>query len=119
MTKFEVTYPAIETVLLANTDEKVMGKQNITEIIKENGSKLRRFIRSKVKSTDDADDIFQEVFYRLAESDNLLKPIEQISGWLYAVARNRITDLYRKRNPDQYLNTFLMIQKSYMMKSEV
>jgi RNA polymerase sigma factor (sigma-70 family) len=99
MTKFGVTYPAIETVLIDNTDEKVMGKLNITEIIKNNGSKLRRFIRSKVKSTDDADDIFQEVFYRLAEADNLMKPVDQVSGWLYTVARNRITDLYRKKKP--------------------
>jgi len=99
MTKFEVTYPAIESVLIGNTTENEMGRLNIAEIIKINGSKLRRFIRSKVKSADDADDIFQEVFYRLVESDNLLKPIEQISGWLYAVARNRITDLYRKKKP--------------------
>ena len=48
----------------------------------------------------DAEDILQEVFYELVEAYRLMKPIEQVSSWLYRVARNRITDLFRKKRPE-------------------
>lgn len=73
---------------------------NIPEIVKEYGSRLKGFIRKRVRSADDADDIFQEVFYQLAEADRLTKPIDQMAAWLYTVARNRITDSYRKKKPE-------------------
>jgi len=79
-------------------------KQNISEIVQHFGSRLKGFIRKRVRSTEDAEDILQDVFYQLAEADLLLKPIEQISAWLYKVARNRITDLYRKKKPEPMSN---------------
>ena len=47
----------------------------------------------------DAEDILQEVFYELVEANRLLMPIEHVTGWLFRVARNRITDLFRKKQP--------------------
>ena len=75
-------------------------KHQISEIVKDYGSRLKGFIRKRVNSVEDAEDILQDVFYQLAEADQLMKPIEQISAWLYTVARNRITDLYRKKKPE-------------------
>jgi RNA polymerase sigma factor (sigma-70 family) len=71
--------------------------QNISEIIKKYGSRLHGFIRKRVRTLEDTEDILQEVYFQLAEADRLMKPIEQISGWLFTVARNRITDQYRKK----------------------
>jgi RNA polymerase sigma factor (sigma-70 family) len=50
----------------------------------------------------DAEDILQDVFYELVEANRLLMPIHQVTGWLFRVARNRITDLFRKRRPERF-----------------
>ena len=73
------------------------GSLNIPKIIQEYGSKLHGFIRKRVKEEEDAADILQEVFYQLAEAERLFKPIDQLAAWLYTVARNKITDSYRKK----------------------
>lgn len=83
---------------LINTGVKE--KQHIADIIKDYGFRLKGFIRKRVQNTDDADDILQEVYYQLAEADRLLKPIDQMAAWLFTVARNRITDLYRKKKTE-------------------
>jgi RNA polymerase sigma factor (sigma-70 family) len=75
-------------------------KPDIAEVVKKFGSRLKGFIRKRVNSAEDAEDILQDVFYQLAEANQLMKPIEQVSAWLYTVARNRITDLYRKKKPE-------------------
>ena len=67
----------------------------ILEIIRENRARLYRFIRSRVVDPTDAEDILQDVFYELVEADRLMKPIEHVTGWLFRIARNRITDLFR------------------------
>ena len=67
--------------------------KNITDIIKSIGNRLFGFIKQRVASTEDAEDILQEVFYQFAGNT---EPIEQATGWLYKVARNKITDNYRK-----------------------
>ena len=72
----------------------------ISEIVAAEGSRLRAFIRRRVPDTSDVEDILQEVFYRLVEANRLLMPIEHVTGWLFRVARNRITDLFRKREPE-------------------
>ena len=81
-------------------ETNVKEKLNIAEIIKNQGSRLKGFIRKRVRTTEDADDILQEVYYQLLDADRLMKPIDQISAWLFTVARNRITDLYRKKKPE-------------------
>src|SRR6185295_1435066 len=74
--------------------------RRITEAIGSEQSRLRNFIRSRVPDPGDAGDILQDVFYELIEAYRLMKPIEQASAWLFRVARNRITDLFRKRKPE-------------------
>lgn len=74
-------------------------KQNTIETIKEYGGKLFRFIRSKVSSDADAEDILQDVWYQFSNISST-QTIEQVSGWLYAVAKNKITDKYRKQKTE-------------------
>jgi RNA polymerase sigma factor (sigma-70 family) len=65
-------------------------------------SRLRNFIRRRVPDPGDAEDILQEVFYELIEANRLLMPIQHVTGWLFQVARNRITDLFRKKKPESF-----------------
>ena len=71
--------------------------QRISEAIEREQSRLRNFIRKRVADRGDAEDVLQDVFYELAEAYRLMKPIEQATAWLYKVARNRITDLFRRK----------------------
>jgi RNA polymerase sigma factor (sigma-70 family) len=71
--------------------------QRISETIGREQARLRNFIRSRVPDPGDAEDILQDVFYELVEAYRLMKPIQQVSAWMFRVARNRITDLFRKR----------------------
>jgi RNA polymerase sigma factor (sigma-70 family) len=73
--------------------------RRISETVEREEARLRRFIRRRVADESDADDILQEVFYELVETYRLMKPVEQLSAWLFRVARNRITDLFRRRRP--------------------
>jgi RNA polymerase sigma factor (sigma-70 family) len=76
--------------------------RQISEIIAEERSRLRNFIRRRVPDPRDAEDIVQEVFYELVEANRLLMPIEHVTGWLFRVARNRITDLFRKKKTETF-----------------
>ena len=73
--------------------------QRITETVERERARLRDFIRRRVADAADADVILQEVFYELVEAYRLMQPLEQVSAWLFRVARNRITDLFRKKKP--------------------
>ena len=70
--------------------------QQISEVVTREQSRLRSFIRRRVRDPLDAEDILQDVFYRLVEANRLLMPIDHVTGWLFQVARNRITDFFRK-----------------------
>jgi RNA polymerase sigma factor (sigma-70 family) len=74
-------------------------------VVKREQSRLRNFIRRRVPDAQDAEDILQDVFYKLVEANRLLMPIEHITGWLFRVARNRITDLFRKQQPESFGET--------------
>ena len=76
--------------------------QRISEVVKREQSRLRNFIRRRVPDPRDAEDILQDVFYELVEANRLLMPIEHVTGWLFRVARNRITDLFRKKRPESF-----------------
>ena len=76
--------------------------RQISEIIAQERFRLRNFIRHRVRDPSDVEDIVQEVFYELVEANRLLMPIDHVTGWLFRVARNRITDLWRKRKPDSF-----------------
>src|SRR3984885_10458474 len=73
--------------------------RRISEVVTREQPRLRNFIRRRVPDPGDAEDILQEVFYELVEANRLLMPIEHVTGWLFRVARNRITDLFRKKKP--------------------
>jgi RNA polymerase sigma factor (sigma-70 family) len=73
--------------------------RRITEAVEREQNRLRAFIRRRVPDPGDAEDILQEVFYELVEAYRRMTPIEQVGAWLFRVARNRITDLFRKKKP--------------------
>ena len=73
--------------------------QRIAEVVEREQSRLLNFIRRRVPDPRDAEDILQDVFYRLVEANRLLMPIDHVTGWLFRVARNRITDLFRTKRP--------------------
>ncbi|MGA9511922.1 MAG: sigma-70 family RNA polymerase sigma factor [Candidatus Sulfotelmatobacter sp.] len=72
--------------------------QRISETVSREQSRLRSFIRRRVADPGDAEDILQDVFYELVEAYRMMKPVEQVTAWLFRVARNRITDRFRKRS---------------------
>ena len=74
--------------------------QRISDVIGREQSRLRSFIRRRVPDPRDAEDILQDVFYELVEANRLLMPIDHMTGWLFRVARNRITDLFRRSKPE-------------------
>ncbi len=76
--------------------------QRIAEVVTREQSRLRNFIRRRVPDARDAEDILQDVFYKLVEANRLLMPIDHVTGWLFRVARNRITDLFRKKKPERF-----------------
>ena len=75
--------------------------QRIADVVTREQSRLRNFIRRRVPDPRDAEDILQDVFYELVEANRLLMPIEHVTGWLFRVARNRITDLFRRKKPER------------------
>ncbi|UTW61944.1 sigma-70 family RNA polymerase sigma factor [bacterium SCSIO 12741] len=82
---------AVNEISLLNQDEK------IRDTFKKEEGRLLNFIRKRVPDQVEAEDILQDVFYQLVEAYRLMKPIEQVTAWLFTVARNRITDGFRKK----------------------
>jgi RNA polymerase sigma factor (sigma-70 family) len=72
----------------------------IGEVFKREQARLRHFIRRRVRDPRDAEDVLQDIFYRLVAANRLLMPIDHVTAWLFRAARNRITDLFRKRRLD-------------------
>jgi RNA polymerase sigma factor (sigma-70 family) len=73
--------------------------RRISEVVEQQRSRLRNFIRGRVADPSDVEDILQDVFSELVEAYRLMKPIEQAGAWLFQVARNRIIDRFRKQKP--------------------
>ncbi|WP_222165809.1 RNA polymerase sigma factor [Edaphocola aurantiacus] len=71
----------------------------ITDTVKKYGAQLMGFIRGKVKKLEDAEDVLQDVWYQFSRLTDIGE-LDSVSGWLYFVAKNKITDLYRKRKPE-------------------
>jgi RNA polymerase sigma factor (sigma-70 family) len=76
--------------------------QKMSDVVVREQSRLLSFIRRRVPDPADAEDILQDVFGRLIEANEMLVPIEHVTGWLYRVARNRIADLFRARRPERF-----------------
>jgi RNA polymerase sigma factor (sigma-70 family) len=79
--------------------------QRISKVVKLEQLRLRNFIRRRVPDPRDVEDILQDVFYELVEANRLLMPIEHVTSWLFRVARNRITDLFRRKRPESFTET--------------
>lgn len=73
------------------------GSHRIGDSMKEYGKRLFAFIRGKVNTDEDAQDILQDVWYQLSNTTEI---IDQAGAWLYRVARNKIIDRYRKQQPE-------------------
>ena len=86
----------VTTTLMIEQDRQ------ISEVIAKEQPRLRNFIRRRVPNEADVDELLQEVFFELVQAQRLLKPIDFVSGWLFRVARNRITDLFRKKKPENF-----------------
>jgi RNA polymerase sigma factor (sigma-70 family) len=71
--------------------------QLIAEAVERDEPRLRSFIRKRVLDLGDAEDVLQDVFYELTSAYRMMKPAEEMTAWLFRVARNRITDLFRRR----------------------
>jgi len=72
------------------------------EVVTRERSRLRNFIRRRVADPSDAEDILQDVFAELVEANRMLMPVDHVTGWLFRVARNRIIDLFRKKQPESF-----------------
>jgi RNA polymerase sigma factor (sigma-70 family) len=92
--------------------------QRISETVKREQSRLRNFIRRRVPDPRDAEDILQDVFYKLVEANRLLMPIEHVTGWLFRVARNRVTDLFRKKKPENFSDVALADADDELLRLE-
>jgi RNA polymerase sigma factor (sigma-70 family) len=98
-------------IIMGNTTlhiEPYMTEQQNREIektVKRERGRLFSFIRSRVSDPEEAEDILQDVFYQLTETYRLMKPVEQWTAWLFRVARNKITDRYRKKKTERLDST--------------
>ena len=92
--------------------------RQISQIFAEQRSRLRNFIRKRVPDPSDAEDIVQDVFYKLVEANRLLMPIEHVTGWLFGVARNRITDLFRKKKPQPFSESAVTDEDGALLQLE-
>src|SRR5512146_2199441 len=92
--------------------------QRISEVVKREQSRLRNFIRRRVPDPRDAEDILQDVFYQLVEANRLLMPIGHVTGWLFRVARNRITDLFRKKKPERFSDRAIADEGDELLRLE-
>src|SRR5438874_1696928 len=92
--------------------------QRISEVVKREQSRLRNFIRRRVPDARDAEDILQDTFYALVEANRLLVPIEHVTGWLFRVARNAITDLFRKARPESFSESAMTDEEGELLQLE-
>ena len=92
--------------------------QRISEVVTRERSRLLSFIRRRVGDPRDAEDILQDVFYELVEANRLLMPIEHVTGWLFRVARNRITDLFRRKKPERFSDAAVADEEDELLRLE-
>jgi RNA polymerase sigma factor (sigma-70 family) len=78
--------------------------QRIADALHRNYAGLRKFIRKRVADASEAEDILQDVFSELVEAYRMMNPIKQVTAWLFRVARNRITDLFRRKQREEQRN---------------
>ena len=92
--------------------------QRINDAVELERARLRNFIRKRVADKGDAEDILQDVLYELVQAYRMMKPVEQVGAWLFRVARNRITDLFRKRRPEALRNDRMVAEDGELLPLE-
>jgi RNA polymerase sigma factor (sigma-70 family) len=92
--------------------------ERLSQAIVRDEPRLRNFIRRRVADRAEAEDILQDVFYELVEANRLLMPIEHVTGWLFRVARNRITDFFRKKKPELFADHAVENQDGELLQIE-
>ena len=103
---------ALSTLLMIEQDRR------ISEVIAEQRFRLRSFIRKRVPNESDVEDLLQEVFCELVEAHRLLMPIDYVTGWLFRVARNRITDLFRKKKAETFSDAAVLDEDGELLPIE-
>jgi RNA polymerase sigma factor (sigma-70 family) len=100
--------------------EPIMVEQDrqISAVIVQERPRLRNFVRKRVPNEADVEDLLQEVFYELVEANRLLMPIEHVTGWLFRVARNRITDFFRKKKPELFIDATVESEDGELLQIE-
>lgn len=94
-TRSEPGTPVRQSTAMAKDEQN-----HVEQLVKEHQPRLKSFIGRRVANREDAEDILQEVFYQLAKTvENNIRPIEQVTAWLYRVARNTIINTGRKKQP--------------------
>ncbi len=83
----------------------------IRDTFRKEQQRLFNFIKKRVPSTEDAEDVLQDVFFELVNSYRLMKPVEQMASWMFTVARNKITDRFRKKKPESLEGLFALRQE--------
>ena len=96
----------------AEQDGQILG------VIAEEQPRLRSFIRRRVPNAADAEDLLQEVFFELVQARRLLQPIDYVTGWLFRVARNRITDFFRKKRPEAFTDAAVESEEGELLEIE-
>src|SRR5271157_1232863 len=92
--------------------------RQISEVIAAERPRLRSFIRKRVSDDADVEDVLQDVFFELIKSHRLLLPIDYVTGWLFRVARNRITDLFRKKRPELFADAAVEGEEGELLQIE-
>ncbi|MGB8259385.1 MAG: sigma-70 family RNA polymerase sigma factor [Terracidiphilus sp.] len=92
--------------------------RQIAAVMAAESGRLRSFIRRRVPNEADVEELVQEVFYELVEAHRLLKPIDYVTAWLYRVARNRITDLFRKKKPENFSDAAAVDEDGELLRFE-
>ena len=92
--------------------------RQISADIAEEQPRLRSFIRRRVPNPADAEDLLQEVFFELIQARRLLQPIDHVAGWLFRVARNRITDFFRKKKPELFADAAVENEEGELLAIE-
>jgi RNA polymerase sigma factor (sigma-70 family) len=92
--------------------------RQISAIVARERVRLRNFIRRRVPDPLDVEDVVQEVFYELVQANRLLMPIDHVTGWLFRVARNRITDLFRKKKPEAFSDAITEDEHGELLRLE-
>ncbi len=103
---------SLETLMPPEQDRR------IADVVGREQRRLRDFIRRRVPDPGDAEDVLQDVFYALVEANRLLMPIEHVTGWLFRVARNRITDLFRKKKPECFSDAAVLDEDDELLQVE-